>query len=147
MESTTAPTVTRRVAGDMDTTDISAVLDDINEAFAAIQRDTGLGMDLSIDYEFGEFVAYARVETARKTVSVSVRYEFNTFASTDGMRSESNFFRAKDKQYPKTKESYTSRSGFGQGVDAADVYDLIDNDLAAVFAKAMEVRGQDVIAE
>ena len=48
MESTTAPTVTRRVAGDMDTTDISAVLDDINEAFAAIQRDTGLGMDLSL---------------------------------------------------------------------------------------------------
>lgn len=146
MENTNAPTVTRRVAGDMDTTDVSAVLDDINEAFAAICRDTGLGMDLSIDYEFGEFVAYACVETARKTVSVSVRYEFNTFASTDGMRSESNFFRAKDKQYPKTKESYTSRSGFGQGVDAADVYDLIDRDLAAVFAKALEVQGQDVLS-
>lgn len=147
MENAAASTVARRVAGDMDATDIFAVLDDINEAFAAIGRDTGLDMDSSIDYEFGEYVARARVETARKIVDVSVRYEFGAFTSADILRSESNFFRAKDRQYPEAKESYTSRLQFGQGVDATDVYDLIDNDLAAVFAKAMEVRGQDIIAE
>lgn len=140
MENTTAITATRRVDGGMDTTDISAALDDINEAFVAVQRDTGFDMNLSTDYEFGEYSAYARVETAGKIVSVSVRYEFDTFANTDGLRSESCFFRAKDKTHRKAKESYTSRVQVGRGVDATDVYELVDRDLAVVFAKALEVQ-------
>lgn len=139
MENTSAPKITRRVAGVVTASDIPDLLDDINNAFLALRR-PGFDLDTWV-YQRGCVVS-ANVEGPRKVVAVGVRYEFDSFAGTKGIRSELTSSEAKGGPYLVPTASYTGGVIVGQDVETSDVYDMVDRDLAVVFSMSRGVQGE-----
>lgn len=136
MENTSAPKIARRVAGVVTASDIPDLLDDINNTFLALRR-PGFDLDTWV-YQSGCVVS-ADVKGDNKVVAVGIRYEFDSFAGTKGIRSEVTSSEAKGGPYLVPTASYTGGVLIGQDMEASDVYDMVDRDLATVFSMSRGV--------
>jgi hypothetical protein len=139
MENTSAPKITRRVTGVVTALDIPVLLEGISEAFCALKQ-PGFDLGTSV-YESGCVVS-ANAEGPRRVVTVGIRYEFDSFAGTKGIRSELTSSEAKGGPYLVPTASYTGGVIVGQDVETSDVYDMVDRDLAVVFSMSRGVQGE-----
>lgn len=138
MENTSAPKIARRVTGVVTASDIPAVLGDISDAFLTLKR-PDFELDTWVYHGPGGCVVSADVKGDNKVVVVGIRYEFDSFAGTRGIRSEVTSSEAKGGLYLVPTASYTGGVLVGQDVEASDLYDMVDRDLATVFSMSRGV--------